>query len=57
MNQELISNMLSVRREGVTAAALSLQEAGLIEYARGHITVLDRLGLELTCECYAVKKE
>ena len=57
MTQELISNMLGVRREGVTEAALKLQSAGLIEYARGHITVLDRLGLERrTCECYAVVK-
>lgn len=58
MTQELISNMLGVRREGVTAAALNLQKAGLIEYARGHITVLDRPGLEKrTCECYAVVKK
>jgi CRP-like cAMP-binding protein len=57
MTQELIANMLGVRREGVTAAALKLQEAGLISYARGHITVLDRTGLEKrTCECYAVVK-
>ena len=57
MTQELISNMLGVRREGVTEAALSLQKAGLISYARGHITVLDRAGLEQrTCECYAVVK-
>jgi CRP-like cAMP-binding protein len=55
MTQELIANMLGVRREGVTEAALSLQRAGLIEYRRGHITVLDRPGLEKrTCECYAV---
>ncbi len=55
MTQELISNMLGVRREGVTEAALDLQKVGLIRYARGRITVLDRPGLELrTCECYAV---
>ncbi len=55
MTQELIANMLGVRREGVTEAALSLQRAGLIRYARGHIHVLDRCGLERrTCECYAV---
>ncbi|WP_442907202.1 Crp/Fnr family transcriptional regulator [Hydrogenophaga sp. PBL-H3] len=59
MTQELIANMLGVRREGVTEAALKLQAAGLIRYARGHISVLDRPGLEhRTCECYrAVKKE
>jgi CRP-like cAMP-binding protein len=57
MTQELIANMLGVRREGVTEAALKLQEAGLISYARGHITVLNRAGLEKrTCECYAVVK-
>jgi len=57
MTQELIANMLGVRREGVTEAALSLQKAGLIRYARGHIKVLDRPGLELrTCECYQVVK-
>jgi CRP-like cAMP-binding protein len=57
MTQELIANMLGVRREGVTEAALKLQEAGLISYARGHITVLNRAGLEeRTCECYAVVK-
>ncbi|KDB51462.1 Crp/Fnr family transcriptional regulator [Sphaerotilus natans] len=55
MTQELIANMLGVRREGVTEAALSLQRAGLIRYARGRIHVLDRGGLERrTCECYAV---
>jgi Mn-dependent DtxR family transcriptional regulator len=49
--------MLGVRREGVTEAAVKLQQAGLISYARGHITVLDRAGLEQrTCECYAVVK-
>ncbi len=58
MTQELIGNMLGVRREGVTEAALRLQKRGLIRYARGHITVLDRPGLEaLTCECYAVVKK
>jgi CRP-like cAMP-binding protein len=55
MTQELIANMLGVRREGVTEAATKLQLAGVIRYARGHITVLDRAGLEQrTCECYAV---
>jgi CRP-like cAMP-binding protein len=58
MTQELIANMLGVRREGVTEGALKLQHAGLIRYARGHITVLDRAGLEKhTCECYAVVKK
>jgi CRP-like cAMP-binding protein len=58
MTQELISNMLGVRREGVTTTALKLQKAGLIKYARGRIHVLDRLGLEeRTCECYAVVKK
>ena len=57
MTQELIANMLGVRREGVTEAALRLQAHGLIRYARGRITVLDRAGLERrTCECYAVVK-
>ena len=57
MTQELIANMLGVRREGVTEAALKLQGAGLISYSRGHIMVLDRPGLEKrTCECYAVVK-
>lgn len=57
MTQELISNMLGVRREGVTEAALKLQSAGLIRYVRGRITVLDRPKLELrTCECYQVVK-
>jgi CRP-like cAMP-binding protein len=58
MTQELIANMLGVRREGVTEAALKLQAAGLIQYARGRITVLDRPALEhRTCECYAVVKK
>jgi CRP-like cAMP-binding protein len=58
MTQELIANMLGVRREGVTEAALKLQKVGLISYARGHISVLDRAGLEQrTCECYAVVKK
>jgi CRP-like cAMP-binding protein len=57
MTQELIANMLGVRREGVTEGALKLQKAGLIRYSRGHITVLDRAGLEQrSCECYAVVK-
>jgi CRP-like cAMP-binding protein len=58
MTQELIANMLGVRREGVTEAALKLQAAGLIRYARGRIKVLDRAGLEQrTCECYAVVRK
>jgi CRP-like cAMP-binding protein len=58
MTQELIANMLGVRREGVTEGALKLQHAGLISYSRGRITVLDRPGLEKrTCECYAVVKK
>jgi CRP-like cAMP-binding protein len=57
MTQELIANMLGVRREGVTEGALKLQQGGLIRYSRGRITVLDRRGLEMrTCECYAVVK-
>ena len=57
MTQELIANMLGVRREGVTQAAGVLQRAGLIQYHRGHITVLDRPKLEhRVCECYAVVK-
>ncbi len=58
MTQELIANMLGVRREGVTEAAGKLQKLDVIEYARGHITVLDRPRLEqLCCECYAVVKK
>ncbi|MET0312632.1 MAG: Crp/Fnr family transcriptional regulator [Burkholderiaceae bacterium] len=58
MTQELIANMLGVRREGVTDAALKLQRKGYIRYARGRITVLDRDGLEATaCECYSVVKQ
>jgi len=57
MTQELIANMLGVRREGVTEAAGRLQALGLINYSRGRITVLDRPGLEArVCECYAVVK-
>ena len=57
MTQELLASLLGVRREGVTAAALKLQHAGVIRYSRGHIDVLDREGLEeRTCECYAVAK-
>lgn len=57
MTQELIANMLGVRREGVTEAAGRLQKAGLISYARGKIEVIDRLGLEKrSCECYGVVK-
>jgi CRP-like cAMP-binding protein len=58
MTQELIANMLGVRREGVTEAAGNLQKSGLIHYSRGHITVLDRSKLEKrVCECYAVVKK
>jgi CRP-like cAMP-binding protein len=57
MTQELIANMLGVRREGVTEAAGKLQAEGLISYSRGHITVIDRPRLEArVCECYAVVK-
>jgi CRP-like cAMP-binding protein len=57
MTQELIANMLGVRREGVTDAASKLQQLGVIEYSRGQITVLDRPKLEsLSCECYGVVK-
>src|SRR5476651_2052921 len=58
MTQELIANMLGVRREGVTEAAGRLQADGLIQYSRGHIKVLNRAGLEKrVCECYAVVKK
>lgn len=58
MTQELISNMLGVRREGITEAARKLQNAGLIGYHRGHITLLDRRGLEdNVCECYSVVRK
>ncbi len=57
MTQELIANMLGVRREGVTEAAGKLQDEGLIEYSRGKITVVDRKKLEArVCECYSVVK-
>jgi DNA-binding GntR family transcriptional regulator len=58
MTQEQIAGTLGVRRESVTAAASRLQAAGLIRYARGHITVLDRPGLEQrACECYGVVRK
>lgn len=58
MTQELIASMLGVRREGITETAGNLQRAGLINYRRGHITVVDRSGLESrVCECYAVVKK
>jgi CRP-like cAMP-binding protein len=58
MTQELVASMLGVRREGVTEAAGKLQQAGFIRYRRGHITVVDRVGLESqVCECYAVVKK
>jgi CRP-like cAMP-binding protein len=58
MTQELIANMLGVRREGVTEGALKLQKAGLIKYVRGRITILDRAGLSArSCECYEVVKK
>jgi Mn-dependent DtxR family transcriptional regulator len=57
MTQELIANMLGVRREGVTEAAGNLQRLGIIKYSRGHITILDRERLEArVCECYHVVK-
>ena len=57
MTQEFISNMLGGRRESVTVAAGRLQDAGLIYYARGHIRILDRKGLETgACECYRIVK-
>ena len=58
MTQELIANMLGVRREGVTEAAGKLQKLGVIRYSRGQITVLDREKMErLCCECYAVVRK
>lgn len=58
MTQELVASMLGVRREGITEAAGNLQRAGLISYRRGHISVIDRFGLEKhACECYAVVKK
>ena len=58
LTQELVANMLGVRREGVTEAAGKLQQAGLIRYRRGHITVLDQAGLgRHACECYGVVKK
>jgi len=57
MTQELVASMLGVRREGITEAAGRLQQAGVIRYRRGHIAVLDRVGLERrSCECYGVVK-
>jgi Mn-dependent DtxR family transcriptional regulator len=57
MTQELIANMLGVQRGGVTGVAVQLQKAGIIQYKRGRITVLDRKRLEKrSCECYAVVK-
>jgi len=58
MTHEMVANMLGVRREGLIAAAGKLQKRGVIDYSRGHITVLDRPALEkLSCECYAVVKK
>ena len=58
MTQELVGRILGVRREGITQAAAKLQQAGIIQYRRGHIAVLERTGLESrTCECYAVVKK
>ena len=57
MTQQLVANMLGVRREGITEAAGNLQRAGFIHYRRGHIAVIDRVGLETrVCECYAIAK-
>jgi CRP-like cAMP-binding protein len=58
MTQELVANALGVRREGVTEAAGKLQRAGIINYRRGHISIMERAGLESgACECYAVVKK
>lgn len=58
MTQQLVANMLGVRREGITSAAGELQQAGFIRYRRGHIAVVDRAGLETrVCECYAIAKK
>ena len=58
MTQDLIANLLGVRREGVSCEALKLQNAGLIKYSRGRITVIDRAGIEArSCECYGVVKK
>jgi CRP-like cAMP-binding protein len=58
ITQELVANMLGVRRESITEAAVKLRHAGFIQYRRGHISVLDRSGLEVSaCECYAVVKK
>jgi len=58
ITQELVAGMLGVRREGITEAAGNLQRAGFINYRRGHISVLNRIGLENNvCECYAVVKK
>jgi Mn-dependent DtxR family transcriptional regulator len=58
MTQELVASMLGVRREGITEAAGKLKHAGLISYRRGHISVLERAGLETrVCECYGVVKK
>ncbi|MNC89770.1 hypothetical protein D3C83_57560 [compost metagenome] len=58
MTQELVASMLGVRREGITDAAGNLQRAGFIRYRRGHISVIERAGLETrACECYAVVKK
>ena len=57
LTHQLVANLLGVRREGVTAAALKLRQEGVIRYSRGHITVLDRPRLEArACECYAAMK-